>query len=72
MLDLSDAEKIAQIIRQADGGCSNCVAALVELANKTFPDFKFAMYETECVETEIDLAQEPVVDWYPIVKVTQA
>jgi len=40
-MTLDEAIKLGKIIGTADGGCSNCVGLLVELANKEFPEFNF-------------------------------
>lgn len=36
-----EANKIAEIIACADGGCSNCVTELVELARQQFPEIEW-------------------------------
>lgn len=45
-MDLVDARKIAEIVSKADGGCPNCVEALVEQLKEKFPsiDWMTLMY----------------------------
>ena len=40
-MTLEDAQRVANIIRFADGGCSSCVQDLIERANKVWPEFVF-------------------------------
>jgi hypothetical protein len=38
-MTLDEANKVATIISQADGGCSHCVEVLRELCEENFPEF---------------------------------
>lgn len=41
-MTLSEAQKVADILKRADGGCPNCVGHLVELATEAFPEFEWS------------------------------
>lgn len=42
-MTLEEAQGVAAIVAEADGGCSSCVGELVELLNAAFPAFLWAM-----------------------------
>jgi hypothetical protein len=41
-MTLDEAQKIAAIIGTADSGCPVCIGKLVDLCNKSFPDFEWS------------------------------
>lgn len=75
-MTLDEAKTVAEIIRRADGGCSNCVSELVREANERLPQFRFAHGdERERVATQPEWSADPddaMVSWYPEVTVTAA
>lgn len=42
-MTLEEAKKVANIVGQADGGCSICVGSLVKDLNEFFPEFEWIM-----------------------------
>lgn len=40
-MNIKEARKIAEVIAQANGGCSYCVSDLIEQLNERFPEFKW-------------------------------
>lgn len=49
-MDIIMAYKIAYLIGFADRGCPNCVADMVEHANRIFPDYIFEQTELTAIE----------------------
>jgi hypothetical protein len=72
-MTIDEAKIVAEIIRRADSGCSNCVSDLVEEANKRLPEFRFTQSESVRVTTQPEWSTDPndaMFDWYPEVTVT--
>ena len=42
-MTLEEAQHVANVIAQADGGCPSCVHELIALLNDRFPQFEFAL-----------------------------
>lgn len=46
-MTLEEAQKVGNIVAEADGGCSVCVAALVKMLNAQFPQFSWQVSEND-------------------------
>lgn len=40
-MTLEEAKKVADIISEADSGCSNCVKSLIEITTREFPQWNW-------------------------------
>jgi hypothetical protein len=59
MLTPEDAKKIGDIAGTTDGGCSTCVANIVERLNKAFPEYRWAMTGREQPPEIPDWSDDP-------------
>lgn len=53
-MTLEDAQKVADIVAQADGGCSTCVGALIYDLNNAFPEFAWDFGDNPAYQAWID------------------
>ena len=49
-MTLEEAKKIAAIVETADGGCTHCVASLVDSLNGDFPEFEWGTDDSKSYE----------------------
>ena len=72
-MTLDEAQKLADIISTADGGCSDCVGDLIKRLNDSFPTFVFEVTEDDRFVAWPDdmqsLPGEVLGDRFPIVLV---